>query len=301
MIEVEGKINNQPIVILTNSGASHIYIDPKMVERFSFPRRKIGKPWFVQLAIRDKIKINEMVKAYPMDINGLSARGYLCIITLGSYYYLIGMDWLDQHHAILDCCNKEFTFLDEEGNLRTIQVISRAITIREISSLQLKKSYKKGCQIFAAHMEEKYKDKVSIIGYYAVIKEFEDVFKQIPGLPPKRDIGFSINLMPRETPLSKIMYKMSTLELKELEMQLEKILKKGYICPSVSPWGTLVLSVKKKDGTLRLCIDFRKLNKVTVKNKYPFPRIYDLFDQLKDAKIFSNIDPRLGYHQVRIK
>jgi hypothetical protein len=84
-------------------------------------------------------------------------------------------------------------------------------------------------------------------------------------------------------------------------MQLEEILKKGYIRPSVSPWGAPILFVKKKDGTLRLCIDFRQLNKKTIKNKYHLPRIDDLFDQLKDAKIFSKIDLRSGYHQVRIK
>jgi hypothetical protein len=94
---------------------------------------------------------------------------------------------------------------------------------------------------------------------------------------------------------------MSTPELKELQMQLEELLKKGYICPSVSPWGSPILFVRKKDGTLRLCINFRQFNKVTVKNKYPLPRIDDLFDQLKDAKIFSKIDLRSGYHQVRIK
>jgi hypothetical protein len=118
---------------------------------------------------------------------------------------------------------------------------------------------------------------------------------------PLKDIGFSINLMPEETPLSKTPYRMSTLELKELQMQLEEILKKGYICPSVSPWGDPILFVKKKDATLILCINFRWLNKVTVKNKYPFPRIDDLFNQLKYAKIFSKIDLRSGYHQVRIK
>jgi hypothetical protein len=94
---------------------------------------------------------------------------------------------------------------------------------------------------------------------------------------------------------------MSTPELKELQMQLEELLKKGYIHPSVSAWGSPVLFMKKKDGTLRLCINFRKLNKVIVKNKYPLPRIDDLFDQMKDAKIFSKIDIRPGYHQVRIK
>jgi hypothetical protein len=107
--------------------------------------------------------------------------------------------------------------------------------------------------------------------------------------------------MPGVGPVSKTPYRMSTPELKELQMHLEEILKKGYIHPSVSPWGALVLFVKNKYGTLRLCIDFRQLNKVTVKNKYPMPRIDDLFDQLKDARIFSKIDLRSGYHQVRIK
>jgi hypothetical protein len=94
---------------------------------------------------------------------------------------------------------------------------------------------------------------------------------------------------------------MSTPELEELQMHLEELLKKGYIHPSVSPWGALVLFMKKKDGTLRLCINFKQLNKVIIKNEYHLPRINDLFDQLKDAKIFSKIDLRSGYHQVRIK
>jgi hypothetical protein len=101
--------------------------------------------------------------------------------------------------------------------------------------------------------------------------------------------------------VSKAPYRMSTPELEELQLQLEEILKKGYIHHNMSPLGALVLFVKKKDGMLRLCIDFRQLNKVTVKNKYPLPRIDDLFDQLKGAKIFSKIDLRSRYHQVRIK
>jgi hypothetical protein len=109
--------------------------------------------------------------------------------------------------------------------------------------MQLKKCYRKGCQIFASHMEETPKDNMSNIEYYAVLKEFEDVFKEIQGLPPKRDIDFSINLMPGATPISKTPYRMSTPELKELQMHLEDILKKGYICPSVSPWGAPVVFV----------------------------------------------------------
>jgi hypothetical protein len=294
MIEVEGMINNQTIVILVDSGASHSYIDPNMVESFQLPRIKLGKYWLVQLATRAKRKVNEMVKSCLMDMNGLNTKEDLNILPLCSYDYLIGMDWLDQNHAILDCHNKSFTCLDEEGKLRKVQGIPRAVTIREISALQLKECYKKGCQIFAADMEETPKYKVPNLEYYAVLEDFEDVFKELPGLPPKRDIDFSIYLMPGAALVSKTPYRMSTPEMKELQMQLEELLRKGYIRPIVSPWGAPVLFVKKKDGTLRLCIDFRQLNKVTVKNKYPLSRIDDLFDQLKDAKIFSKIDLRSG-------
>jgi hypothetical protein len=210
MIEVESKINNQTISILIDLGDSHIYIYPKMVERLYFPRRKHGKSWLVQLAIRAKRKINEMVKACPMDMNGLSTREYLNILPLGSYEFLIGMDWLDQRHAILYCYNKEFTLWDKEGNLRTIQGNPRAVIVKEISALQPKKSYRKECQIFATHMEETPKDKVSNIEYYAVLKEFKDVSKKILGLHPKRDIDFSINPMLGVASISNIPYRIST-------------------------------------------------------------------------------------------
>jgi hypothetical protein len=121
MIEVEGKINDQPISILIDSGASHSYLDPKMVEKFQLPISKLGKPWLVQLAIGEKRKINEMVKECPMEMNRLCTKDDLNIIPLGLYDCLIGMDWLDKHHVVLDCYNKEFNYLDEEGNLRTIQ------------------------------------------------------------------------------------------------------------------------------------------------------------------------------------
>jgi hypothetical protein len=124
----------------------------------------------VQLAIGAKRKINEMVKAFPMDMNELSTRVDLNIIPLGSYNCLIGMDWLNQHHAILECYNKVFTLLDEEGNLRIVHGFPRAVTIREISALHLKKSYRKGCQIFATHMEETPKYMVPNIEDYAILK-----------------------------------------------------------------------------------------------------------------------------------
>jgi hypothetical protein len=118
---------------------------------------------------------------------------------------------------------------------------------------------------------------------------------------PQQEIEFCIDLIPRVAPITKAPYRMAPVELKELKTQIQELFDKGFIRPSVSPWGAPVLFVKKKDGTFRMSIDYRELNKITIKNKYPLPRIDDLFDQLQGAQIFSKIDLRLGYHQLRIR
>ena len=125
--------------------------------------------------------------------------------------------------------------------------------------------------------------------------------KELPGLPPQREIEFAIDVVQVATPASITPYRMAPVELKELKLQLQELLEKGFIHPSVSPWGSPMLFVKKKDGTLLLCVDYRQLNKMTVKNKYPLPRIDDLFGQLKGASVFLKIDLRFGYHRLRIK
>ena len=135
-----------------------------------------------------------------------------------------------------------------------------------------------------------------------VVQEFLDVFpSDLPGVPPDRDIDFAIDLEPGTKPISIPPYRMAPAELKELKDQLQDLLSKGFIRPSVSPWGAPVLFVKKKDGTMRMCIDSRQLNKVTVKTKYPFPHINDSFDQLQGEPLFSKIDLRSGYHQLKIR
>jgi hypothetical protein len=134
-----------------------------------------------------------------------------------------------------------------------------------------------------------------------VVNEFPDVFPEVlPGMPPNRDIECVIELNPDTVPIYKTPYRMATLELAELKYHIKELLDKGFIYPSSSPWGALVIFVPKKDGTQRLCVDYRALNEVTVKNKYPLPRIDDLFDQLHDACVFSKIDLRSGYHQLKI-
>jgi hypothetical protein len=135
-----------------------------------------------------------------------------------------------------------------------------------------------------------------------VVCEYADVFPdELPGMPPDRDIEFAIELQPGIAPISKRPYRMPPAELAELKKQLQELLDKGFIRPSTSPWGCPALFVKKKDESLRLCIDYRPLNAVTIKNKYPLPRIDVLFDQLVGAKVFSKIDLRSGYHQIKIR
>jgi hypothetical protein len=132
--------------------------------------------------------------------------------------------------------------------------------------------------------------------------EYPDVFPdELPGMPPDRDVEFVIELQPGTAPISKRPYLMPPKELAELKSQLQELLDKGYIRPSPSPWGCPALFVKKKDGSLRMCVDYRPLNAVTIKNKYPLPRIDVLFDQLAGAKVFSKIDLRSGYHQIKIR
>lgn len=135
-----------------------------------------------------------------------------------------------------------------------------------------------------------------------VIQKFVDVFPEsISSLPPKRDIDFTVELITGSTPISRAPYHMRILELTELKMQLQELLDKKYIRPNVSAWGAPILFIRKKDGTLRLCIDYRQLNKLTVRNKYHLPRIDDLFNQVQGAKVFSKINLRFDYHQIRIK
>jgi len=173
--------------------------------------------------------------------------------------------------------------------------------VKLISIIKAHKLLGKGCEGFLCNVV-KIEGAKSSLEDIPVVREFPDVFsEEILGMPPLMQVEVCINLTPRATPISKSHYRMAQVELKKLMTQLDKQLEKGYIQPSTSPWGAPVLFVKKKDGTLRLCIDYRELNKITVKNRYPLPRIDDLFDQLRGADTFSKIDLCLGHHKLRIK
>ena len=132
-----------------------------------------------------------------------------------------------------------------------------------------------------------------------IVQEFVDVLpKELPGFPPKRELEFTIDLKPETEPIARAPYGMSTLELQELKMQLRELLDLGIIHPSMSPWGAPVIFISNKDGSWRLCIDYRQLNMEMIKNQYMLPRIDDLFDQMKGVMVFSNIYLRSCYHQL---
>nr|GEW38189.1 putative reverse transcriptase domain-containing protein [Tanacetum cinerariifolium] len=135
-----------------------------------------------------------------------------------------------------------------------------------------------------------------------IVKEFPDIFPEdLPGLPPVRQVEFQIDLIPRTTHVARAPYRLAPSEMQELSNQLQELIDRGFIRPSTSPWGSPVLFVKKKDGSFRMCIDYLELNKLTIKNRYPLPRIDNLFDQLQSSSVYSKIDLRSGYHQRRVR
>jgi hypothetical protein len=273
VVEIEGKILDTRISILIDPGATLSYITPDVVELNKLKKQKHEKPWLVQLATGTKRKVVNFISDLEFSLDGQKIRTNLNILPLGSYDMIIGMDWLEQHKAVLDCYTKILSYKDNFGTVRTTQGIPKPVSVRQVSAMQFKKCIRKGCQVYAIQvtnlLEKEDKPKLED---FVVLREFRDMFvDEIPELPPRREIDFSIDLLPGSTPISKAPYRMSLPELTELKIQLQELLDKEYIRPSVSPWGAPVLFVKKKDGTLRLCIDYRQLNKVTIKNKYPLP------------------------------
>ncbi|WMV38300.1 hypothetical protein MTR67_031685, partial [Solanum verrucosum] len=170
-----------------------------------------------------------------------------------------------------------------------------------ISSIRARKLVGQGCLSYLAHIRDIEVESPSIESI-PVVAEFREVFpNDLPGIPPDRDINFCIDLEPGTRPISISPYRMAPAELRELKAQIQELLDKGFIRPSDSPWVAPVLFVKKNNGSMRLCIDYRKLNRVTIRNKYPLPRINDLFYQLQGVSVFSKIDLRSDYHQLKIR
>nr|KYP56936.1 Transposon Ty3-I Gag-Pol polyprotein [Cajanus cajan] len=288
LVKGKGKATGKDVMILFDSGASHSFISYACAAMLGVPVRDLGLRLLVSTLASALVVASELCAGCPIVVNEKKYKVNLICLPLVDIDIILGMNWLSTNRILIDCANRRLIFPQMEDELL-------------ISASQAESLMRDGaeCCILLAAMSV---ETERVIAEIEVVKDFAEVFPdEVPGLPPIREMEFSIDLVPGAGLVSIAPYRMAPAELVELKGQLEDLLEKQLVRLSVSPWGAPVLLVKKKDGGSRLCFDYRKLNKLTIKNKYPLPRINDLMDQLKGASIFSKIDLRLGYHQIRVK
>ncbi|GKE22693.1 putative reverse transcriptase domain-containing protein [Tanacetum coccineum] len=258
----------------------------------------------VELADGRISKTNTVPRDCTLGLLGYPFNIDLMPVELGSFDVIIGMDWLANHHAVSVCDEKivRITYGDEvlivQGDRDDKGEKSK---LNIISCTKTQKHIKRGCLIFLAQVtkkETKDKSEEKRLEDVPTVRDFPEDF---PGLPPTRKFEFQIDLVPGAALGARSPYGLATSELQELSTQLQELYGKGFIRPSFSPWGALVLFVKKKDGSFWICIDYRELNKLILKNRYPLRRIDDLFDQLQGSRVNSKIDLRSVYHQLRVQ
>lgn len=284
--------------ILFDSGAERSFISTSFLQKLSLPVKPSLSNIQIVLPDGSSFDSTHVYKNFPLKISDNLLPADLIPFKLCTYDMILGMDWLEHHSAEILCKEKIVRVQTSNGE-QLIQKNSRS-KVQMISAMQAVNMVREGDFAFLCYISTEKKEKLSL-EETPVVNEYPDVFPEdLPGLPPQREVDFHIDLIPDATPISKTPYRFAPAELEELRSQLDELLEKGFIRPSVSPWGAPVLFVKKKDGTMRLCIDYREINKITIKNRYPLPRIDDLFDQLRGATVFSKIDLRSGYHQLRI-
>ncbi|GKE83026.1 putative reverse transcriptase domain-containing protein, partial [Tanacetum coccineum] len=222
------------------------------------------------MADENLVSTNTVILGATLTLLNQPFKIDLMPIKLGSFDIVIGMDWLSKYHARI-ICDEKVIHIPINGETLIIRVME-------------KKSDKKRLEDI-------------LVG-----REFPKVFlENLPGLPPVRQVEFQIDLILGATPIARAPYRLAPLEMQELSNQLQELSDRGFIRPSTSPWEAPVIFVKKKDGSFRMCIDYWELNKLTIKNHYPLPRIDDLFDQLQGPSVYSKIDLRSGYHQLRVR
>nr|GEV68844.1 putative reverse transcriptase domain-containing protein [Tanacetum cinerariifolium] len=248
------------------------FLDTRFSSMLDIDLVKIGASYEVELADGRVVSTNTVMKGCTLNLVNHIFEIDLMPIDLDTFDVIIGMDWLVKYDSVILCGEK----------------VAR-------------KYVERGCHLFLAHVTEN-KSKEKRIKDVPVIHNFPKAFpKELPGLPPPRQVEFRIDLVPGAAPVARAPYRLASSEIRELSVQLQELLEKGFIRPSSSPWGAPVLFVKKKDGSFRMRIDYRELNKLTVKNRYPLSRINDLFDQLHGSSVYYKIDLRSGYHKLRIK
>nr|ABA92247.2 retrotransposon protein, putative, Ty3-gypsy subclass [Oryza sativa Japonica Group] len=268
-------VNSVPATVLFDSGATHSFLSMSFAGNHGMEVEDLRRPLMVSTPSNQALSLQRS-PSVRIENKGVPFLANLILLESKDLDVILGMDWLARHKGVIDCANRKVTLTSNDG---------RVVTVHALSSESLRS------RLNQITLEE-----------IPIVREYSDVFPDdLPGMPPKRDIEFRIDLVPGITPIHKRPYRMAANELAEVKRQVDDLLQKGYIRPSSSPWGAPVIFVEKKDHTQRMCVDYRALNDVTTKNKYPLPRIDDLFDQLKGVTVFSKIDLRSGYHQLRIK
>ncbi|WVZ75676.1 hypothetical protein U9M48_023711 [Paspalum notatum var. saurae] len=272
-------VNGQPTIVLFDSGATHIFINKSYAVRHGIKMSKIKENYHIT-APGSPIDTSLVVRKLKLNIGTESSINPVVLPHQG-IDIILGMNWMTENNAVLDLGS------------RTVQIRSSASG--KIIRVHIPNQKHIEPTVNAAELIE--------IKKILVVRDFPNVFpEELPSLQPDRDVEFRIELVPGTTPISKRPYRMAPDELKELKTQFQEQLDKGLIRPNSSPWSCPALFVEKKDqGGKRLYIDYRPLNAVTVKNKYPLPHIDILFDQLAGARVFSKIDLRSGYYQIKIR
>ncbi|GKB36863.1 putative reverse transcriptase domain-containing protein [Tanacetum coccineum] len=270
--------------MLFDSGANRSFVSSTFSALLDVAPSTLDTSHAIELADGRISETNVVLKGCTLGLLGHPFDIELMPVELGSFDFIIGMDWLAKYHALIVCDEK---------------------VVRIPYGDETQKYIHKGCQVYLAQVtskkvEDKSEDKR--LEDVPIVREFPEVFPEdLPGLPPARQVEFQINLVPGAAPVARAPYRLAPAKMKELSTQLQELSARGFIRPSSSPWGASVLFVKKKDGSFRMCIDYHELNKLTVKNRYPLPRIDDLFDQLQGSRVYSKIDLRSGYHQLKVR
>ncbi|GJY90058.1 putative reverse transcriptase domain-containing protein [Tanacetum coccineum] len=241
---------------------------------------ELGFKYEIEIASGQLVEIDKVIKGCKLEIEGHVFDIDLIPFGHGSFDVIIGMDWLSNYKAEIICHEKVVRIPLPDG--KVLRVLGE-------------RPEEKARFLMGAKAGDKKQEEI------VVVRDFPEVFPDdLSGLPPIREIEFRIELTPGATPIAKSPYHLAPSELEELSGQLKELQDKGFIRPSSSSWGALMLFIKKKNGSFRMCIDYRELNKLTVKNRYPLPKIDDLFDQLQRSQFFSKIDIRSGYYQLRV-
>ncbi|XP_075087830.1 uncharacterized protein LOC107823350 [Nicotiana tabacum] len=264
---------------LIDRGSTHSYVSSYFALRFNRQPELLNDPFLVAIPVGESLLAEYVYRACQIRVEGRDTLADLIVLGMIDFDMLMGIDWLSFCYAIVDCHAKIVKFEIPNEPSFVLKGGQVPKTCKVVSFMKAQRLLKKGFSGLLAIVNDIRKETICIENVL-VGREFSDVFPEdLPGLPPVREIDFGVDLLPDTQPISIPPYRMAPAELRELKQQLQDLLDKAFIRPSVSPWGAPILFLKNKDGSLRMCIDYRQLNKITIRNKYPLPRIDDIQEE----------------------